>query len=364
MGDRTLESSELATSTDTQPNVAREAKPRALTHSPRYRGPTFSQVMDVIEETYRLAEFLPAPPPRRYGRIGYSATQLLVAHIAGMGLGIRSAHHLARELKARKGLRSMCGFIRSTPHASTLLRFERRRREDPALRDLADALERLLYRSAVPRKPHIARFEQIMAVIDDGPLLDALDREWRPGRTGYPPRAMWRAYCAVYIFECADLAVLCRNLASDPELAESCGFTDRLPSRSSFARFVLRLAEYDHMLEAALAGLVDAIHELQPDYGKIVAIDSTVVPTFANPRHKPPADSEADFGFKTANRGRERSELQLGYRAHFAACADTELPLAWKLTKASRNDSPELRPLLDAVLLGFANLLRAAPQLA
>ena len=91
---------------------------------------------------------------------------------------------------------------------------------------------------------------------------------------------------------------------------------------------------------------------------------STVVPTFANPRHKPPADPEADFGFKTANRGRERSELQLGYRAHFAACADTELPLAWKLTKASRNDSPELRPLLDAVLLGFANLLRAAPQLA
>ncbi len=39
-------------------------------------------------------------------------------------------------------------------------------------------------------------------------------------------------------------------------------------ARSSFARFVMRLAEYDHVLEAALASLVDAMHELQPDYLK------------------------------------------------------------------------------------------------
>ena len=215
------------------------------------------------------------------------------------------------------------------------------------------ALKRWLYTPEVSIDPratlpdHIARIGRIMDAIDDGPLLAELSREGKPGRNGYEAQAMWRAYCAGLLLEARDIADLVRRLRNDPALAHWCGFGTKLPHRTTILRFISRLSHHDALLQRALAGLVDEVHARMPEYGTEVAVDSTGVIAHANPRRRPFADPDARLGYKTSNRTTGRTEYFLGYRGHFAVCAITELPLAWKMTPANESDSPELPVLLD-----------------
>ena len=89
----------------------------------RRQGPSAKQVAFAVNQAQLAAKEILPPPPGRYGRPGYPVAQLLSAHIAGMGFGIRSPHHLARELQANKQLRGLCGFGEQTPRVDTLLHF-------------------------------------------------------------------------------------------------------------------------------------------------------------------------------------------------------------------------------------------------
>ena len=322
----------------------------------RRQGPSLNQVAFAVKQAHRAAKLVPPPPPRRYGRPGYPLELLLSAHIAGMGSGIRSPHHLAQELKTNKQLRGLCGFEEQTPCVDTLLHFRRRVADDPLLERITRELEQLLFSSSTAHenpgdagqeRDDIARLDAVLAVVDDRDLLISLNRSGSPGRNGYDPAAMWRAYFAFFVLEIPDLAQLWRTLRNDRELAEWCGFYGEIPHRTTFSRFVGRLADRQDALEDILSALKDELHDRLPSYGRGVAVDSTAVPAYANGNRNPPADPDARWGLKTANRSKESKEWYYGYKLHLATCATTGLQLAWELTPANLADGPEMPKVLE-----------------
>jgi IS5 family transposase len=81
------------------------------------------------------------------------------------------------------------------------------------------------------------------------------------------------------------------------------------------------------------------------------------MPAFANgqryvydggPERERYSDPDASWGHRSAVSTRAAGSFY-GYKIHAAVCLDTELPLAWRIETAKRNESLYLAPLLDTL---------------
>jgi IS5 family transposase len=186
---------------------------------------------------------------------------------------------------------------------------------------------------------------QLFLAIEDEPLLNKLQSYRWTGRLGYSLRSLWRAYLASYVLALPNTMALVRRLHEDPVLAMTCGFDGRLPSRWTFNRFFSRLSEHRDLVQQCLDNLTAGLYDLLPGFGSDVAVDSTTVRTHSNPHRQPVSDPEASWTAKSRRNDREK-EWYFGYKLHLAVDATYELPIGMRTTTASRNDSPELLPLL------------------
>ena len=160
------------------------------------------------------------------------------------------------------------------------------------------------------------RFDELAAILahlDDTPVLKKLRSYRLTGRPGYPLRAMWRAYVCSFLLNLPSTNALIRELEDRPDLRILCGFEGGLPHRTTFNRFIQRLAEHPILIEPTLSGLATKVRALLPDLGKEVAVDSTTVSSNSRPRKKnkegkvirESSDPEADW---TAKHSPERKK--------------------------------------------------------
>ena len=187
------------------------------------------------------------------------------------------------------------------------------------------------------RKPH-------------SPLLARLWAYRWNARPGYPLRALWRSYVASFHLNLPHTNALIRRLQEDTELRSLCGFGNTLPHRSTFNRFIQRLSYHPDLVESALASVTNKLKEHLPDLGETVAVDGTTVRTHSNPnrRRKGISDPEASWTAKNAARAKEGGkEWHFGYKSHAVADVKYGVPLGQIVTTASRNDSPELPPVIE-----------------
>lgn len=213
-----------------------------------------------------------------------------------------------------------------------------------------------------------AELQAALATIDDRVILAQL-RVYRHdrGRLGYPLAALWRAYLASYYFNMPHTNALIRRLEDDATLRSICGFTDKLPHRTTFNRFIQRLNRHAAVAELCTAKITGKMRTYLPDLGKVVAVDSTFVRTHANPSRKDrkgnviaSSDPDAKLGAKERSgqpmtRKKEPSyrftrgdtDYYFGYKKHLLADAVYGIPLAEFVTPANRNDSPTLPELVD-----------------
>ena len=206
----------------------------------------------------------------------------------------------------------------------------------------------------------LAKLASIFEVLPDGHLLAHLWEHRCKGRPGYPLQAMWRAYLASFILNLGNTNDMIRRLMDDPRLRELCGFGVHLPHRRTFNRFVRRLSVPHHgeMIEAIFTSLTNKLRELIPDLGAEVAVDSTFVRSHCAPHSKTKrsgrttnSDPEASWTAKNSTQAKDGSkEWKFGLKLHMVADAKYEVPLAFKVTTASRNDSPELPEVVDKAL--------------
>ena len=182
------------------------------------------------------------------------------------------------------------------------------------------------------------------------PLLARLWAYRWNARPGYPLRALWRSYVASFHLNLPHTNALIRRLQEDAELRDLCGFGNTLPHRSTFNRFIQRLSYHSDLVESALASVTNKLREHLPDLGETVAVDGTTVRTHSNPnrRRKDISDPEASWTAKNAARAKEGGkEWHFGYKSHAVADVKYGVPLGQIVTTASRNDSPELPPVIE-----------------
>ena len=196
--------------------------------------------------------------------------------------------------------------------------------------------------------PAVREVRKVLDAIDATRLIDILNNE-RLGRgpRGYPPRSMWRAFISMYVLNLRTMNDLIRRLQEDLELRLFCGFS-RLPHRTTFNRFYKGLVRHTELVETTLAGITDQLEQLLPDFGKVVAVDSTVVEAYANENRKPVSDPDASWTAKNVARAKDgKKEWKFGFKYHLVSCAINDLPIIGIVTTAKRNDSPLLSRVLD-----------------
>ena len=196
----------------------------------------------------------------------------------------------------------------------------------------------------------------VLDSIDDGPLLDALQQTRLTGRPGYSFRSMWRAWLCKYILRIRYNVELVDRLRGSSRLRDVCGFNGSVPSESTFCRFFSRLADYQALVEQALNTVTDQIRQKLPDFGNIVAADSTVFETYGNPDRKtvkgdPSGDMDARWGYKNSVKTKEKEGIDwcFGYRMHAIGDATSGIPLGFILTSANVSDSPLLPDVIQKV---------------
>ena len=189
--------------------------------------------------------------------------------------------------------------------------------------------------------------EAIFDALSDGRLLARLWVYRINGRPGWPLRPLWRAYVASFFLHMNSTNDLIRRLEQDAELRGVCGFGDVLPHRTTFNRFIARLSRHGDLVEQIIVAATGELRAQLPDLGDEVAIDSTTVYTHANPNRTPRSDPDASWTAKNSSSAPSGKEWRYGYKLHMAVDANHGIPLAVHVTTASRNDSPELPPLVD-----------------
>ena len=199
----------------------------------------------------------------------------------------------------------------------------------------------------------------ILDGLSDQLILDALQRYRRTGRRGYPLRAMWRLYLSKFILKIRYNNQLLERLRGSRRFREVCGFGDDVPSETALSRFVSRLANHQDLIEQCFVDVTDELRDLAPavrqrpgrqpqplpPVGMVLAVDSTVFPTYSNPNRKTISDPDARWGVKHSSKAKNgNTDWMFGYKMHLVSDATHGIPLAFTLTPANVNDHTEMRP--------------------
>lgn len=191
--------------------------------------------------------------------------------------------------------------------------------------------------------------EELREIFDSVPfqrLIKVLrDHRWT-GRPGYSSETMLKALLVGYYKSIGTLAELARYLEDHREIASLCGFRGdtATPSRSTFSRFLGRLTQHHDLLDECVEIMADDLKGLLPDFGKVVAIDCTSVPSYSNPDNEPVSDMAAGW---IVREGSERKRWEFGYRLHLIVDANWELPIVKEVTLAGDNEKKVTLPLLQ-----------------
>ena len=207
----------------------------------------------------------------------------------------------------------------------------------------------------VESRSDLDRLRLVLRNLPDEELMVELEKQRGRGRDDYPVRAMWNSVLAGIVFEHESVESLRRELMRNGELRDLCGWNplggaDAVPSSDAYSRFIQKLMAEQGRIERMFDDLVDQLKALLPDLGQHLAVDRKAIDTHARGRKDPSqsSDPEADWGVKKKQGRRadgsvwEKITSWFGYKLHLLVDSESELPLAWKLTRASVGDSPQL----------------------
>jgi hypothetical protein len=221
----------------------------------------------------------------------------------------------------------------------------------------------------------LERLHLVLEYMPDEKLMKQLEKERYKGRDDYPVRAMWNSVLAGIVFQHDNVEKLRRELARNGQLREMCGFFGKLPPAWVYTRFLKKLLKHTEEIDEIFEKLVEQLQELLPDFSKHLAIDSKAISSFAQGKNSNQApdgrrDTDADHG-KKEYRGQNKDGNPwkkivkwFGYKLHLVVDATYELPVAYKVTKASASDIKEGHAILEQMEERQPEILRIAETLA
>lgn len=217
----------------------------------------------------------------------------------------------------------------------------------------------------------LERLKLVLETLPDRKLVQTLSILRGNGRNDHPIQAIWNSVLAGIVYEHVSIESLRRELSRNAQLREMCGFDPILgvkavPSKSAYNRFLAKLMEHETFIREMFDCLVKELTTLVPNFGINLAGDGKAIHSFGKPSEKDDGDrrheKEADWGVKKYKgvgedgKAWEKVKSWFGFRIHLIVDADAELPVGYKVTKASVGEQPVMREL-------FAELNRIHPEL-
>lgn len=221
----------------------------------------------------------------------------------------------------------------------------------------------------------LERLRLVLDSMPDEPLMKALEQQRGNGRNDYPIRAMWNSLLAGIVFQHDNVEKLRRELARNGQLRELCGFDGQAAPAWVYTRFLKSLMEHEALIDEIFDHIVRQLTEVLPDFGKHLAMDSKAIESFAEHKNKNDKadgrrDLDADYGKKeyrgvhADGKPWEKIIKWFGYKLHLMVDATYELPVSYKVTKASASDITEGHALLEQTKERQSELLNTAGTLA
>lgn len=219
--------------------------------------------------------------------------------------------------------------------------------------------------------------ERLLLVINympDEKIIHKLRRIRGKGRNDWPVEAMWNAFLASFVFEHQNVSDLLRELRRNRQFREMCGFEPKsirmkdgtikiilAPPNSAFTNFLNNLKQCKEEIREAFDELVEYMYEHLDHFGELLAADGKAIQSYATNYSKKTErdgrrDKDADWCRKEYTTSiNEKGEKVIktvkwfGYRLHLIVDAQYELPVDYRLTKASGSEQTNLKEMLDVL---------------
>jgi hypothetical protein len=216
----------------------------------------------------------------------------------------------------------------------------------------------------VEAKSDLERLRLVLEYLPDERLMEKLEAHRDKGRDDYPIRPVWNSVLAGIVYQHGSVELLRRELLRSGELREECGFdpqkgSDAVPPSYVYTRFLKLLMRFKSEIDGMFGTLVDRLKELLPDLGFSVAVDSKGVSSAGRPTKETEEDgrrdTDADWGKKTYRGQREDGSLWekvvkwFGYKIHLLVDTAHEMPIGYRVTRASESDTKHLLPMVKEV---------------
>lgn len=203
------------------------------------------------------------------------------------------------------------------------------------------------------------RLKMVIEAMPDEGLMEALEAERKGRRDDYPIRTVWNSILAGVVYQHISIESLRRELLRNGELREACGLDPVLgekavPSKDAYSSMLKKLMNNQKEIDRMFDDLIEELKQYLPELGRHLAIDSKKIESYARGKKDPEesSDPEADWGCKTYKGKRadgsiwEKISSWFGYKLHLLVDTTYELPVGYRVTKASRHDIEEMLPMV------------------
>ncbi|HET7485479.1 MAG TPA: transposase [Solirubrobacterales bacterium] len=210
---------------------------------------------------------------------------------------------------------------------------------------------------AVPKgtaRPSAAVVADLLDSPEIGRLIEELQATRWTGRPGYPIRTMIGLALAKSLYALPTWTKTVALVGEHVALQRALGCEGKPPSVWSAYRFAEKLRDNGAAVERCIDGVIEGLRKKLPTYGRDLAIDASDMPAYANGYTRLPdgcerkrfSDEDASWGRRSAISVRKGGAFY-GYKLHLAACANTGLPISWRVETAAQGESPLAPSLID-----------------
>ncbi|MFQ5868140.1 MAG: transposase [bacterium] len=218
----------------------------------------------------------------------------------------------------------------------------------------------------------LERLKLVIETMPDGDLIQALEKRRKGKRDDYPIIPMWNSVLAGVIYQHPSIESLRRELQRNGQLRQMCGFDPLLgikavPSKDAYHRFLKGLLSMQDEIDKIFHGLIEELRKLLADFGEHLAVDSKSIATYARDNS---SDPDADWGVKRYRGVRkdgslwEKVKKWFGYKLHLIVDTTYELPIGYRVTRASASDGAELLPMIEESKDRHPELIERAKDLS
>jgi len=203
----------------------------------------------------------------------------------------------------------------------------------------------------------LQRFSLLINYLPDSKLMRKLESLRGNGRDDYPVRAIWNSILAGIVYQHQSIESLRRELKRNAQLRQLCGFDlfkglKAVPTANAYTNFLKLVMKHSDLIDTIFYDLVEKLGELLPGFGNTLAIDSKAISSRSRKQSRQKhvdfrGESDADTGVKTYKGKRKDGSIWetvkswFGFKLHLIVDADYDMPIAYKVTKASASDITE-----------------------